>query len=119
MVGCASLSPPCDASIPRDDLALVAMDACLGDGIADVAAQQKPRPAPADRVAPAPARRGLESLAVLKLRQGKDVAPALPGGCDLVAVGARMQRDVQGRVAVNEDQHLHFAGLAQCDAAKI
>src|SRR5262252_869981 len=95
------------------------MDAGLGERIAGAAVHQKARPAPADRVLPATTRAGLTAIAILELRQREDLAPALPGGGDLVAVCALAQRDVEGRVAVNEDQHLRLAGLAQRNAAKV
>src|SRR5215475_1152872 len=95
------------------------MDVEFALRIADVAAHQEARAAPADRIAAATARRRLEAFAILKLRQREDLAPALPGGGDLVAVCALAQGDVEGRIAVNEDQQLRLAGLTQRNAAKI
>ena len=72
-------------SIPRDDLALALMNVGRVEQVAGAAAHQKFRPAGADRVVAAAARRGFARLVFRQLRKREDLAPHLPGGREFVA----------------------------------
>src|ERR1700682_3129671 len=85
--------------IPRDDLALALMNIRRVQQIAAASPHQEFRPPRPDRVvAPAP-RGGWARLVFLQPRKREDVAPHLPGGRDLVAVGTHAQWNCQGRSA--------------------
>src|SRR5260370_3455261 len=82
-------------SIPRDDLALTLVNIRRVEQVAAAAPHQKFRTPRADCVvAPAPDR-GFARLVFRQLRQLEDIAPHLPGGGDLVAVGAHAKWNVQ------------------------
>src|SRR5579871_4896194 len=81
-----SLCPPYEAkSIPGDDLAFAAIDVCVVQQRTGAPPHQEFRPAKTDRVAAPAPWRGLAGL-VLQLRQREDIAPHLPGDCDLACV---------------------------------
>src|SRR5713226_9198504 len=72
--------------IPRDDLALAAVNICGIEQIAGAPPHQKFRPPGSDRIAAPAPRRGLARI-VLQPRKREDLAPDLPGARDLLAVG--------------------------------
>src|ERR1700738_4632432 len=74
-------------SIPCDDLAFTLMQIRRVEQIAAASPHQKFRTPGADRVvAPAP-ERGPARFIFRQLWKREDLAPHLPGGCDLVGVG--------------------------------
>src|SRR3977135_3618140 len=87
-------------SIPCDDLALALMDVRRIEQIVAAPPHQELRPPrPARAVTPAPRARRSNFL-LRQLGEREDVAPHLPGGRDLVAVGTDAQGNRQGRIAM-------------------
>ena len=74
-------------SIPCDDLALALVDVRGIEQIAAAPPYQEFRTPRPDRVVTPAALRRFGRLVFRQLRQREDVAPHLPGGRDLIAVG--------------------------------
>src|SRR6202035_3810018 len=81
-------------SIPRDDLALALMQVGRIEQVAGAAAHQEFRASGADRVVTAAPHRGLGGLGFRQSRQREDIAPNLPGRCDLFGIGTDAERDI-------------------------
>ena len=82
-------------SLSRDDLALALMDVGRIEQIAAAPPHQEFRPPRPDRVVTPAPRRRFARLVFRQLRKREDVAPHLPGGRDLVAVGTDAERNRQ------------------------
>jgi len=106
-------------SIPCDDLAFAGVDVCRVEQVAGATAHQEFRAAAADRVVAAAAGRGFASPLFRQLRKREDLAPGLPGGRDLVGVGADEQRNRKRGVAMHQHQRLRVVEAAQTDAEKV
>ena len=105
--------------VPRDDLAFALMQVRRIEQIAAAPPHQEFRATRPDRVmTPAP-RGGLARSVFRQLRKREDLAPHLPGGRDLFAIGAYAQGNGQGWIAMGKHEHLRVVDAAQRNAEEI
>ena len=81
--------------VPGDDLALALIIARDIEQIARLAAHQEFRPPRFDRMVAPPPRRGFARGIFRQLRQGKNLAPDLPGHFDLIVIRTDQKRNRQ------------------------
>ena len=84
-----------ESLIPRDDLALALMNIGRVEQIAAPPPHQEFRAPCPDRIVTPPPSGGFARFVLRQLRKRQDVAPDLPGGCNLVAVGTDPQGNGQ------------------------